>query len=102
MALPVLAERLVPRSHPKFHTPEFRMEWKSASTWDVRDPRHSESRLARFRDSHEVDFLGPVHGVIGTCKPSKNKLSGMNTCTKRVGGYPLLQTGFSRRCGGVG
>src|ERR1700732_2734747 len=68
MALPVLAERLVPRSHPKFHTPEFRMKWKSASRWDVRDPRHSESRLARFRDSHEVDFLGPVHYAISECK----------------------------------
>jgi hypothetical protein len=68
MALSVLAERLIPRSYPKCHTPEFRMEWKFASTSDVRDPRHSESRLAQFKNSHEVDFLGPVHCVISECK----------------------------------
>jgi len=86
MALSVLAERLLPRSHRKCQPPEFRMKWKFASTWDVRDPGHSESRLSRFKNSHEVDFLGAVHCAISACKRSENKLSGMNTCAKRVGG----------------
>src|ERR1700730_1837407 len=37
MALSVLAERLIAKSHPKCHTPEFRMEWKFASTCDARE-----------------------------------------------------------------
>jgi hypothetical protein len=68
MALLVLAERLIAKSHRKCQAPEFRMEWKSASTWGVRDPKYSESRLARFRDSHEVDLLGPVHCANSECK----------------------------------
>ena len=68
MALPILAKRLTPRSHPKRHTPEFRMEWKFASTRDVRDPGYLESRLSRFKNSHEVGLLGPVHCAISECK----------------------------------
>jgi hypothetical protein len=75
MALSILAERLIAKSHRKCQAPEFRMEWKFASTWDVRDPRHSESRLARFKNSHKLDFLGPVHCAIRECK-----LNGGNFC----------------------
>jgi hypothetical protein len=68
MALSVLAEKLIPKSHRKCQPPEFRTEWKFASTWDVRDPRHSEPRLSRFKNSHEVDLLGPVHCAISACR----------------------------------
>src|SRR5579859_5671908 len=102
MALSILAERLVPRSHRECQTSEFRMKWKFASTSDVRDPGHSESRLARFKNSHEAGLLGPVHCAISECKRSENKLRGMNTCTKKVGGTPPCKTGFPRRSGGVG
>ena len=37
MALSILAERQIAKSHPKCQAPEFRMEWKFASTCDARE-----------------------------------------------------------------
>jgi hypothetical protein len=69
MALSVLAEKLIAKSHPKCQAPEFRMEWKFASTSDVREfepfviPAYNfQFPLARPARSRRLN------GVINPCR----------------------------------
>jgi hypothetical protein len=94
MALSPLAERLIAKSHRKCQAPEFRMEWKFASTSDAQEFEPFVIPAYNFKFPLAWPARsGRLRGVISACKPSENKLSGMNTCTKRVGGYPPIANG---------
>jgi hypothetical protein len=128
MALSVLAEKLVPTSHRKCQAPEFRMKWKFASTCDVREFEPFVVSAYNFKFSLEWSTRpGRLRGVNSACRdmvfvaaacpePRRAFRRAGYDCLqdrwcqatqnehlrKKGGGYPLSQTGFSRRCGGAG